>query len=188
MGLTDRVDARTAGMGAGGGAGAYLLGYLLVYLTQRGSVEDRLSAFNVVTDLLGGDPIPIWKGVGWLFYNAHFVATRVPGIGGSTTRNFIANADDGALTLLYLLPPLFLAGGGYAVVALSATDLSVPGWTAGALVIVGYLPLAVLGVLLFGYPTGDGAIAPDAITAVLLAGAVYPAAFGAIGGAIAGRL
>lgn len=188
MALTDRIDGRTALTGAASGAGAYVLGYLLVYLTQRGSVEERLSAFNVVTDLLGGDPIPPWQAVGWLYYNAHFVATRLPGIGGPTTRNFIANADDGALTLLYLVPPLLLLGAGYAVATLSDADAPDVGGVAGALAVAGYLPLAVLGIVLFSYGTGDGSIAPDAITAVLLAGVVYPVVFGALGGALGGRL
>jgi hypothetical protein len=185
MALSNRVDTRTVGVGGAAGGGAYLLGYLVVYLTQRGSVAERFSAFNAVTDLFGGDPIPAWKGVGWLFYNAHFIPTRFPGIGGSTTRNAIADADGGSITLLYLLPPLFLIGAGYAILALSAADAPA---VAGGLVVAGYLPLAILGIVLFSYPVGDGAIEPDAVTAVLLAGVVYPVAFGAIGGALAKRL
>jgi len=41
----------------------------------------------------------------------------------------------------------------------------------------------VIGALLFRYSVGDGSVAPDLVTAVLLAGAVYPALFGAVGGA-----
>ncbi len=185
MPLTDRIDARTAGTGAATGVGAYLLGYLLVYITQRGSVEERFSAFNAAADLLGGDPIPVWQGVGWLFYNAHFVAIRVPGIGGTTTQNAIADADGAVSTLLYLLPPVILVGAGYAVTTLSTPDVPA---MAGAFTVVGYLPLAILGIVLFSYSVGDGAIEPDAVTAVALAGIVYPAVFGAIGGAAAGRL
>jgi len=55
---------------------------------------------------------------------------------------------------------------------------------AGATVIVGYLPLAVLGALAIGHTFGEGiTVAPDLITAVALAGVVYPAFFGAVGGA-----
>ena len=188
MALTDRIDGRTALAGAASGAGAYVLGYLLVYITQRGSVEERLSTFNVITDLLGGDPIPPWQAVGWLYYNAHFVATRLPGIGGPTTRNFIASADDGGLTLLYLLPPLFLLGAGYAVTVVANAERPEAGAVPGASVVAGYLPLALLGIVAFSYGTDDGAIAPDAVTAVLLAGLVYPLIFGAIGGAIRGAI
>lgn len=184
MALSDRVDVRTASIGGAGGAGAYLLGYLIIYLTQRGSIEEHLSPFNTVVDLLGGDPIPAWQGIGWLFYNAHFVVTRVPTIGGTTSRNLVANADEGSLTLLYFLPPLSLLGAGYAIASLS--DAETPA-VAGALAVVGYLPLVILGIVLFSYSVGDGAIEPDAVSAVLLAGTLYPAVFGAIGGAATGK-
>jgi len=46
----------------------------------------------------------------------------------------------------------------------------------------------VIGAFLFRYTVGDGSVAPDLITAVLLAGAVYPAVFGAIGGAASSLL
>jgi hypothetical protein len=200
MGLTDRVNARAVGTGAATGAGAYVLGYLIVYLTQRGSIEDRFTAFNVVTDVLGGDPIPVWQAIGWLFYNAHFVETRIPSIGGPSMRDFIRSADDGSLTLLYLVPPVLLVGAGYATIALSGEsesdaqvagdppDAEVGDGLLGALVVVGYLPLAIVGIFLFSYAVGDGAIAPDAITGVLLAGIVYPAVFGAIGSVLGDRL
>ncbi|MFC6772375.1 transporter, partial [Halorubrum pallidum] len=40
------------------------------------------------------------------------------------------------------------------------------------------------GAFLFRFTVGDGAVAPTLVTAVLLAGAVYPAVFGSIGGTI----
>jgi hypothetical protein len=166
------------------GAGAYLLCYLLVYLTQRGSVEEHLSVVNAVADLFGGDPIPAWQAVGWLFYNAHLVGTRVPDFGGTSTRSFIANADDGSLALLYSIPPLFLVAAGYATVALDDAD---PEGLLGALAVAGYLPLAVSGILLFEFEVGDGVIAPEATGAVLLAGIVYPVVFGAVGGVLRER-
>lgn len=48
--------------------------------------------------------------------------------------------------------------------------------------------VAGAGAYLLGYAVGDGSIAPDAVTAVLLAGAVYPVVFGGIGGVLGGRL
>jgi len=184
MASTDRLDRRTIGLGGALGAAAYVLGYLVTYVTQRGSVEERLKGFNFVTELFGGDPIPAWKGVGWLFYNAHFVDTSVPGFGGTRTQNFVANADGGSLALLFLVPPLVLLGAGVAAAALSRAASAADGATVGALAVVGYLPLAIVGVVAFGYAVGDGTIAPDAITAVLLAGAVYPTVLGGLGGAI----
>jgi len=186
MSAPDR-SSRTSGIagGAAGGAVAYVLGYLVVYVTQSNRIEETLSGINFFADLFGGDPIPIWKAVGWMFYNAHFVET-VFQIGGVESRNFITGADGGAVTLLYVLPPLLLLVAG--VVAGRAAGASDPaeGAKAGAFVLAGYLPLAVIGAFLFRYAGGEAA--PDVITAVLLAGAVYPAVFGAIGGAASSLL
>ncbi|WP_435074469.1 transporter [Halorubrum sp. HHNYT27] len=185
MSLPDRTSG-TNGIvgGAAAGAVAYLLGYLFTYVTQQSAVEEQLAGVNFLADLFGGDPIPVWKAIGWVFYNGHFVNTRIPSlVGGSRTVNLISQAEGGSLSLLFVVPPvlLFLAGLVAGRVA-GATEL-VDGAKAGSLVIGGYLPLAVIGALLFRYSVGDGAVAPDVVTAVLLAGAVYPAGFGAAGGA-----
>lgn len=186
MALTDRIDARIGGVAAASGAAAYVLGYLFVYVTQRNWVDEQLRTINVVADLFGGDPIPSWQGVGWLFYNAHFVDTQIPALGGTRVENFIAAADDGSLTLLYLVPPLLLVAAGFATAYLAKARN--PGESAplGGLIVAGYLPLAILGAFAFRYAVGDGAVTPDLLTAVILAGVVYPVAFGSAGGAIAG--
>lgn len=185
MSVPDRTSD-TSGIiaGAGAGAAAYILGYLFTYVTQNGAVEEQLAGFNALADLFGGDPIPTWQAVGWLFYNGHFVDTRVPSlIGGAQMTNFISQADGGTLSMLFAVPPvLLILAGVVAGRVAGATELA-GGAKFGALVVVGYLPLAILGAFLFRFSVGDGTVAPDLVTAVLLAGAVYPAAFGAIGGA-----
>jgi hypothetical protein len=186
MSLTDRIDSHTAGIGALAGVSAYLGGYLVAYLTQRGSIEERLEGFNVLLELLGGDPIPAWQAVGWLYYNAHGVATSVPGFAGSRTINILA--EEGSLAWLYLLPPALLVVAGFVNAYRSGARSPGPSGAVGALVVVGYLPLAVLGIVVFGYGVGDGTIAPDAVTAVLLAGIVYPVGLGALGGVLGGRV
>ncbi|WP_435093020.1 transporter [Halorubrum sp. N11] len=173
--------------GAAGGAVAYVLGYLVVYVTQSTRIEEELSGINFFADLFGGDPIATWQAVGWLFYNAHFVDIDSPSlIGGAQSTNLITQADGGSL--LFVLPPLLLFVAG--VVAARSAGASKPaeGAQAGAFVLAGYLPLAVVGAFLFRYAAGAGTVAPDLVTAVLLAGAVYPAAFGAIGGAASSLL
>ena len=171
-----------------GGVGAYLLGYLLTYRWQADEVEETLQGFNFVADLLGGDPIPAWQGVGWLFYNAHFVTTQVPGFGGPSSENFIAASDDGTLTLLYLLPPLLLLLAGLAATYAADVSETREALLAGPGVLAGYLPLAIAGVFLFSFSVGDGAVEPDLVTAALLAGIVYPLAFGSLGGLLASVL
>lgn len=169
--------------GAAAGAIAYVLGYLFAYLTQGSQVEDQLAGLNLLADLFGSDPIPTWQGVGWLFYNGHFVNTEITlPIGGVRTVNLIAEADGGSLTLLYIIPPVLLGLAGVAAARYAGASDLAAGAQSGALVGVGYLPLAIGGAFLFRY--GDGAVAPDLVTAVLLAGAVYPVAFGALGGVL----
>lgn len=180
----DDTQTNSVIAGAAAGAVAYVLGYLFAYVTQRNQVEEQLAGFNVFADLFGGDPIPAWQGVGWLFYNAHFVATEIPSlVGGARSLNLIAEADGGSLTLLYVVPPLLLIAVGLVAGRLAGASDPPDGARAGVFVVAGYLPLAVIGAFLFRYSVGDGSVAPDLVTAVLLAGVVYPAAFGAIGGA-----
>lgn len=179
------------GPGLTAGVVAYALGYVVTYASQGDAVAEQLRSFNFLADLLGGDPIPVWQGVGWLFYNAHFVRTRIPGIGGPRSENFIAAGDGGSLTLLYLVPVLALFAAGFAVAWLAGADDrdgmdSTSGALDGAAVAIGYLPLAVLGLVVFSYAVGDGAIEPDPITAVAVAGLLYPVVWGGLGGAVAG--
>jgi hypothetical protein len=57
----------------------------------------------------------------------------------------------------------------------------------GAAIVAGYLPLAFLGALLFEISQAGTSFSPDIFAAVLLAGIVFPAFLGAIGGYLAGR-
>ncbi|MGM0446749.1 MAG: transporter [Methanobacteriota archaeon] len=179
---SDPSIAREAVTGAVAGAAAYLVGYLSVYLTQSGRIEEGLSGLNFLADLFGGDPISAWQVSGWMFYNAHFVQTVSPGVlGGTSSRNLLMEAEGAGFLLL--VPPVLLLVAGVVAGRVAGADSTLDGVRTGALVTAGYLPLAVVGAFLFRYAVGDGNVAPDIVTAVLLAGAVYPAVFGAIGGA-----
>lgn len=171
------------GTGAAAGVGAYLLGYLVTYVWQSDNVREMMRGINVFLEFFGGEPIPAWKAVGWLFYNAHFVAVTHPTFGpGRASRNFIASGD--APVLLYAVP-LVLVATIAAVVAYTAdADGPVAGGLAGTTVAVGYLPLAIVGVVLFRATRGDATIAVDPVTGVLLAGLVYPLVVGGIGGVL----
>lgn len=171
--------------GAVAGVGAYVLGYLVTYVWQSGAVRDRLRGINALVEFFGGDPIPAWTGVGWYFYNAHFVDVLIPSFGGTRTENFIASADDGSLTMLYVVPPLILLLAGFAVAAYSNAGDPTDGAVAGLAVVPAYALLALVGTFLFTYGSGDGgSVRPDYVTGVLLAGLTYPIVFGAAGGAI----
>ncbi len=181
MSTTRLSDTVSFTAGAAAGVVAYLLGYLVTYVSMSSSVEERLQGFNFVANVFGGEPISVWQAVGWLFYNAHFVRTRLDGGLGPDSENFIAASDGGAIVLLYLVPVVLLLAAGFLLAR--SVDVGAPadGAAAGAAVAVGYFPLALLGRFLFSY---EGSIAPDLVTAMLLAGLVYPLVFGAIGGAI----
>ncbi|ELZ42920.1 transporter permease [Halorubrum saccharovorum DSM 1137] len=173
--------------GAAGGAVAYVLGYLVVYVTQGDRIEEGLSGINFFADLFGGDPISTWQAAGWMFYNAHFVDVNAPSlIGGAQSANLLSQGEAGSF--LFLVPPLLLVVAGVVAGRTAGVTEAVDGAQAGAFVLAGYLPLAVIGAFLFRYSVGDGTVAPDLVTAVLLAGAVYPAVFGAIGGAASSLL
>lgn len=184
MSTNSFTDRLSLGAGAAAGIGAYLLGYLITYLWQSSTVEERLEGFNFIATLFGGEPIPPWQGVGWLFYNAHFVDTRIEAM-GTQSENFIAASDGGTIALLYLVPVVLLLAAGVLLARTSDADEPADGAVAGASVAVGYFPLALAGAFLFSY---DGSIAPTIVTAVLLAGLVYPLALGAVGGAAGSAL
>jgi len=184
-------DSVLSGVGGGAvaGAAAYVFGYLSTYVTQQNQVDEQLAGFNFLADLFGSDPIPAWQAVGWLFYNAHFVDTEIPSLVGSgRSLNLIAEADGGSLALLYVVPPLVLLVAGLAAGRLAGASTPLDGAKSGVLVLAGYLPLAVIGAFLFRYSVGDGSVAPDLITAVLLAGVVYPVVFAGAGGALSGLI
>ncbi|SHH50850.1 hypothetical protein [Halobaculum gomorrense] len=181
-GLRERVSLAP---GAAAGVGAYLLGYLATYATQASAVRERISALNFLASLFGGDPIAAWQGVGWYFYNAHFVATVAPALGGGTRSSNLLASADASVAYLYAVPPLALLAAGAALAVLDdATDP-----TDGALAALGIVPayflLAVGGTVAFAYGVGDaGSVHPDSATGALLAGVVYPAVFGGAGGAV----
>lgn len=182
---TDLLSRVAVGAGVGGGVGAYLLGYLVTYLTQASAVRDRLGALNFVASLFGGDPAAAWQGVGWYFYNAHFVSTVVPTLGGGTRSVDLLASADASLGYLYLVPPVALLAAGAAIAFVAEAESPADGSIAALGVVPAYFVLALVGAFLFAYGGGDvGSIHPDYVTAALLAGLVYPAVFGGIGGAV----
>lgn len=173
--------------GAVGGLLAYAIGYLVTYLWQAPSVRETLSTINTIIELVGGETIPVWKAVGWLFYNAHAVELQVPALGaGTATRSLIGT--DGASSLLFVVPPLVLVFVGAGVAWSSGADDLTEGLAAGAALVLGYGVLAIAGAFLFRYTIQDAFIGPMTVHAVVLAGIVYPAVFGALGGAVAGEV
>lgn len=171
--------------GAASGLGAYLVGYLTVYLWKAREVESALSSVNALAEFFGGNGVPTWKAVGWLFYNAHAVSLQVPTLdGGTTSRNLVGG--DGATAALYVVPPLFLLVAGFLVARWSGRVGSAgEGVIAGASLAAGYVVLAVAGAFIVAVDAFGSTMGPNLLMAAMLAGLVYPAAFGGLGGLIA---
>jgi hypothetical protein len=166
-------------VGAAAGAVAEVVGYVLVYLLTSGSIRE--SPLRQAFEALGGD-LPTWKAVGWVLFNAHFVRTRfdLP-IGGTTTSTAIGG-DNGFSAILYVVPPLLLVAAGLAVGQYRDIDEPVEALLGTVGIVAGYLVLVLLNLFVFGAGSDAG---PILATGVLLAGLVYPAVFGTVGGLVA---
>jgi len=129
--------------------------------------------------------------VGWVFFNSHFVDTIIAadflGFGGSSATSFIGG--DGFTPLLYLVPVALLVGAGLAVGRSQGVTETAAGAVAGAFVLPSYLALSVVGTLVFRVSTealgSSFSGQPDLLPSILLAGVVFPAVFGALGGVVA---
>ena len=165
------------------GLAVWLLGYLVTFLLHAENVREAF-ATNVI-EFFAGDPVT-WKLVGWLFFNAHFVATSIPGLFGDSNSNFLSGAEDITLLVLYVVPPLLLLIAG-AAVARGVNDPTEGAKTGGALA-VGYVVASAVSAFLVRISVADAVAGPTLVTAILLAGAVYPLVFGGLGGAAAATL
>ena len=182
MSSTSNTESPPFVAGAGFGAAGWLLGYVVTYLLVATDIES--SPLNRLIEFFGGDSAT-YELVGWVFYNAHLVDIAYTGIGVFAPPASFIGGEGGFTALLYLVPPALLVIAGIAVGrsrgAMDPTD----GAIAGALVTPGYLVLTIVGTFLFTVSVGDASGAPDLIPAVFIAGLVYPAVFGAVGGVLA---
>lgn len=182
--MSSTTRGRPIARGAVTGIAVFLAGYLVTYVWQAPRVRESLSGVNVILQFFGGEQIPAWKAVGWLFFNAHFVRTQFPGFGGVQSQNFIASGDFPAL--LYAVPIVLLLGTGFLLAWTDRPTEFQQGAMDGALLAIGYAGAAIVSVFVFGATRGDASIGPDPVTGVLLAGVVYPLVLAAIGGGLAG--
>lgn len=174
--------------GAIAGAAAWIVGYVLTALLVLARIEE--TELGEISDTVG-DSGSGTDFIGWVFFNSHFVDTvlegDVLGFGGSSTVSFIGG--DGFTPLLYLVPVALLISSGLAVGRSQGVTEIPNGAVAGALVVAPYLVLSAIGAVLFRVSTEAFGVSfsgqPELLSAILLAGIVFPAIFGAIGGMIA---
>jgi hypothetical protein len=158
--------------------GAFLGGYALLYLWFLTQGRTAGAAVD-------------WQWVGWILYHGQFVPLDVTA--GTASAGAAAVSETGLGALANVVPALVLGitavafAGGLRV--RSRGDLD-PASAAriGASIVVGYLPLAVLGLLVFRGTLPNGVrVGPDPLWGVLLTGLVVPILVGALGGlAVAG--
>jgi len=161
------------------GAGAFIAGYLVTYLLMMAQVPSDTYEDS-------------FEYAGWLFFNAQFV--RIEGDGPATADVLTSLAATDVIGLpalaFTIIVALIIFGSGYLLTSrLRAPETTTDeGTVYGASIVVGYLPLAFFGALLFETSIGQGNEGtPDIFAAVLLAGIVFPAIIGALGGYYAVR-
>ena len=168
--------------GAVVGALAFVAGYALTLVLAR-----------VAGGLTGArDPFGL---AGLVFYSTQLVSGTVALPTGPESFNALHDITSTIPKLVYYVVPVaVLVGGGYLLVSRLAAggDLSRrAGARAGATLVVGYLPFVAVGAVLFttrfrlSDPFRTVVLSPDPVSAVVLAGLVYPLALGALGGYLA---
>ena len=177
---------RRLAAGTVAGLVAFVLAYVLVYALTISTVQDSL--LTGFAEAFGGEN-PAWKIVGWILFNAQFVTTTitvdVPLLGGTDAVNFIAESDS-LSPVLYVVPPALLAAAGLAMARLTGASDAGEALKTGPTVALGYLPASIVGAFLFAVSVGsESGGSPTLLTAVVLAGVVYPVVFGGLG-AVAG--
>ena len=119
--------------------------------------------------------------------NAHFVGTRTAEVFGPdgslwSGGELVLTVSLLEIEYLFVVPAAVLVLGG----AFLASHLDCPdgrqGMTVGVTLVLGYLPLVLIGLLVSTH-FGTG---PSPLRALVIAGIVYPVFFGAIGGFLVG--
>lgn len=164
---------------------------------------------NLGTEIFSGSEISSFTGAGWVYTNAHLsdltlsVLTSAETVTGSinllTDNEMRLSASGSAPSLswggtslpeplYFLVPAIVLAGAGYAFVKQTPVHPAQTTTKHGAAVVAGYLPIVVLSTIIFTETRSISAIEqsmtlePNLLTALLLAGFLWPLLFGAIGG------
>lgn len=175
------IRGKSAALGALTGVGAFFAGYVLTWILA-GTKAAQLSVEGPF-----GTGIPEWKSRLWVYFDSHFVGTQLPAVSGpgddiSVGGGVVDTVGLLGIEYLYVVPILVLLLGGGILAWRFGSREPYDGMRAGMLVLVGYLPVAVLA-MMAGQEAGVG---PSPLRSVVIAGLVYPLFFGAVGGAIYG--
>jgi hypothetical protein len=191
--LTDRVPLK---LGAVFGVGTYVVGFIVTFVLVQIDSELDASEFD---GLFGLSPdVSSLDLAGWVFYNAHFVDTEFSASGGDgsnseSSRIIAENSTQIPEVVFYIVPILLLVGAGYLLVQQEYVTEGVDAALSGGSLVIGYLPLAVIGTFLFTASNSTSvaesevtiSFGPATGTGILLAGIIFPLVLGAVGGLIA---
>lgn len=179
-GTTETPDVK---QGAVAGLAAFVVGLTSTFLLA--TIDSEIE--------LGQSDVGSLTETAWIFYGGHFVDMAVSFGGESETMDIFDDMATQFPELAYnLVPIVVLIGAGYLVATkLGALADGETGAKAGATVVAGYLPIALVGALFFEESESAGgfsaSVGPDVAQSLLLAGIIFPLAFGAIGGFVAYR-
>ena len=195
-GLTSRIPWKIA-LVAGIIAFVVVFGLVAVLIEVELMLEDDDIAVEDDEADVGEEPGFITER-GWAFFSAHFVdvegtAQTVFGDVDVTLDILDEWLESLPALLFYLVPILGLIAAGFAVVRreIASVQSEQDSVLFGASIVTGYLPLVLLGILLFTWEVDDGeamlSYEVQFLEGLLLAGILFPLIFGAIGGYMAYR-
>jgi hypothetical protein len=177
-GATD--DALVARLATGGAVGvaAWGTGLAITFAVVRvvGLGEAPVDGERI--DPSDADTVSV---LGLIFFGAHLVDTelRPPLTDGFNFVTELAETVDPAYSVLFLVPLTVLVVAGAALATIDGSVLI------GPALVAGYLPPSALGAVLFAATADAGVVSVGLSvptrTGVVLAGAVYPIVFGAVG-------
>ena len=189
--ITDRLPLK---QGAVFGAASFLVGYIITLVVVAAAEAD-----DFTDDLI--------ESAGWIYYNAQLADVEISvtesdddlGFGAfldGTTINYVTDSQafDEGFTLempsvvYHLIPILSWVLFGFLLARYVGVQTTQDGALTGGTIILGSVPLTLIGVFLFSAESDGLEASPVLSDSVLLVGLLFPLIFGAIGGAISAQL
>lgn len=188
-GIADRLPLK---QGAVFGAASFLVSYIIT-LVVVAATETNEFTDNLI------------ESAGWMYYNAQFADLEVS-ISGSgddfalgalfdgITINYVTdtqafgNVIETPSVVYHLIPVLSLVLFGFLLARYVGVQTTQDGALAGGTIILGSVPLTLIGVFLFSAEFDGAELSPVLSDSVLFVGVLFPLIFGAIGGAVSAQL
>lgn len=187
----------------GAGVVAYVAGFAATYFVLRMAFdtpvqhlqnqtrelfEPMLSEPNIYSSAI--DSMTTIDLTAWAYHSAHFDGTGTLHENNAVVYNVLTMFDGPVVILLYAIPVLAIVMAGYYVAKKETAfaDGSIDA-AAGAYIALGYVPAAILNVIIFLPETAIAQVVADQypLTVTVVISLIYAGILGAIGGMLAGR-